>query len=267
MVVETNPFRTKLEAGEVVLGASCQLFNPTVLEIFGGLGLDYAFMDFEHNGPSIWDSLLLEQLTRTAAVADVEPLVRIPSGGEQTHPSLVRKVLDTGIRNVLVPRVETAAEVRSAVEAARFVYDDGVGDRGAGSARGSDWGAARGPGWVTREDALTAVGVMIENATAVDNIEDIVDVPDLGFVIIGSSDLSISLDRPFDRGDPTFEAAVETVRGACADAGVPFGQMGVGPEEALETVRRGGQILSIGSDVGGIRSGLGAVLDDLDLPS
>lgn len=120
---------------------------------------------------------------------------------------------------------------------------------------------------MTREDALTSVGVMIENATAVDNIEDIVDVPDLGFVIIGSSDLSISLDRPFDRGDPTFEAAVETVRGACADAGVPYGQMGVGPEEALETVRHGGQILSIGSDVGGIRSGLGAVLDDLDLPS
>lgn len=264
MVVDTNRLKERFDTNQVAVGASCALFSDAVVEIFGDLGLDFVFMDYEHNGTSIWDSLALEGLTRTAETTGIEPIVRIPSGTRDTHPALVRKVLDTGIRNIIVPRIETPAEVRRAVAAGRFRYDDGVGDRGAGSARGSKWGAGRDDGWIDREDNLTLVGIMIENTTAVDHIDEITTIPDLGFVIIGSSDLSISLGRPFDRDHDAFQDAVETVRAACRRNDVPYGQMGVPLAEAVETVDAGGRLLNIGSDVNAIRTFIRNTHENLD---
>jgi len=64
--------------------------------------------------------------SRAADLAGVEVVLRLPT----KDPSLVRKTLDTGVRNILIPRVETAAEVRQTVASAHFSYDGAVGDRG-----------------------------------------------------------------------------------------------------------------------------------------
>jgi len=102
---------------------------------------------------------------------DVELLVRLPD----TDPTLVRKALDLGARNVFLPRVETAEEVRDAVRSARFRYDDGPGDRGLASPRASRWGLA--DEYVTTEDRETLVGVTVETEASVENLDDILAVP------------------------------------------------------------------------------------------
>ncbi|MDX1744567.1 MAG: aldolase/citrate lyase family protein, partial [Halobacteriales archaeon] len=160
------------------------------------------------------------------------------------------------------PRVETAAEVRRAVEASRFAYDGGPGQRGVGSARGSSWGAAIDGPWLDREDDTALVGIMFENTKALSNIDEILATPDLGFVFIGSNDLSVSLGCPLEFDHPDFVDALATIRDSCANAGVPYGQLGVSLRRAEETVAEGGQLVSVGSDLGAIRSHMDGELED-----
>lgn len=262
---QENELERILDAGDVAVGASAVTYSSAVIEAYGDVGLDYVFLDFEHNGTAVWDSLDFEALTRTAEIADVELVVRLPSGDAGDHPPVVRKVLDTGIRNVVIPRVETAAEVRSAVEAAQFRYDGAPGERGVGAARGSSWGADIDHDWLDREDENVLCGIMVENETAIADLDEMLAVPDLGFVFVGSNDLSVSLGCPLDFEHPDFREALTEIRESCVDAGVPFGQLGVGVSEASEMVDRGGQLLSIGSDLGAIRETFAERRSDVDI--
>lgn len=250
--------RDALEGDGVALGARTLTRSPAMIETFGRLGLDYVWIDLEHGGPSVGDAGALADYVRAAEAGGIEPLVRVPSG--EGH--VVRKVLDAGVRTVLVPRVETAAEVRRAVAAARFAYDGGPGARGSASGRAADWGDAP-PDYVETEDATTTVGVMIENRHAVDDIEAILSVPELGFAFVGPGDLSVSLGHPLETDHPDVVAAVETVRDACLDTGVPVGRIANGVVAAADAVAAGYRIVRIGGDLGAARQVLGGRLSAL----
>jgi len=256
-----NGFRRALEAGETVLGASAATFSPTVIETLGAVGLDFVWLDFEHGGPSPWDATVFEELTRAAEAGDIELLVRLP----KPDPPLVRKVLDAGVRTILIPRVETAEQLRPAVEAAHFAYDGDVGDRGVGVGRTGEW-AGYVDSYIGREDEEVLVGTMIENERAVENIEEILAVPHLGFAFVGPADLAMSLSagEPTAKNPEAVADAAERTREACLDAGVPIGRIKNDPDEAQAAIDAGYQIVRIGGDTGAIRAVLGERLDELD---
>jgi len=253
-----NAFRAAIEADETVFGAACATFSPTVIEVLGNAGLDFVWLDLEHGGPSPYDSTALEELTRAAEAGGVELLVRLP----KPEPALVRKVLDAGVRSIIIPRIETAAELRPALKAAHFSYDGDVGDRGVGVGRTSEW-----EGYVDShiggEDDQVLVGTMIENQQAVENIEEILSLPELGFVFVGPADLSMSLSEgePLNKNPDQLAAAIDRTREACLDADVPIGRIQNDPAAAREAVEQGYQILRIGGDTSAIRSVLSDRLD------
>lgn len=254
----TNGIREGLEAGDVVLGGGCTTFSPEMIEVYGDVGLDFVWLDFEHSGPSPYDANVFENLTRAAEVAGTELLVRLPSG----DPPLVRKVLDAGVRTVLIPRIETADEVRTAVEASRFRYDGSTGDRGVGFSRTQTWGASR-PGQVEREDKSIAVGAMIETRAAIDNLDSILAVPSLDFVFVGPADLSISLGESWLDDAPRVGEQINDAVERANDAGVPVGGIHTSADGAQAAIERGYQLLYVGDDVGSTRSVLGERLDAL----
>ena len=247
---QSNSFRERIEGGEVVYGARSSTFSPTVVEIYGELGLDFVWLDFEHMGPSPYDSRVFEDLTRAAEVGDIELFVRLPSG----HPPLVRKVLDAGVRNLLIPRVDSAEEVREAVKAARFAYDGEPGERGMASGRSRAWGFA--DDYVATEDEEVCIGAMIEKTTAVDELDDILSVPELGFVFIGPSDLSVQMGHPTEKGHPEVTEQIEEIESACRSAGVPMGGIENDPSDIETAVDEGYQILRVGGDLSSVRSTL-----------
>jgi 2-dehydro-3-deoxyglucarate aldolase len=112
-----NDLAAILDDGDAALGILDNTYSPTLVEFYGELDLDFVWLDLEHGGPDPWDWSQLEDLLRAAERTDIELLVRLPD----TDPTLVRKALDLGVRNVFLPRVETAEEVRDAVRSARFV--------------------------------------------------------------------------------------------------------------------------------------------------
>ena len=256
----TNELRRKLDDGEVALGVLDNTYSPTMVEFYGELGLDFVWLDLEHAGPSPWDATQVEHLLRAADASDIEALVRLPTA----DPALVRKALDAGVRSLFVSRVETAEEVRRVTRAARFEYDGGPGDRGLASPRASRWGTA--DDYPATEDAETLVGATIENPTAVENIGDILDVPELGFAFLGPLDLSVSLGHPGETDHPEVQEAVETVRTACLDAGVPVGGLGFGTDDVNEKAEAGYQLLNLGSTTGAVEGIVTSWLDDYQPP-
>jgi 2-dehydro-3-deoxyglucarate aldolase len=233
----------------VLLGAKATTFAPTLVELYGRLDLDFVWLDFEHSGPSPYDSTVFEKLSRAATVVDIELLVRLPSG----DPPLIRKVLDAGIRNILVPRVETANEVRQAVRAARFEYEGKPGGRGVGAAYTSDWGERMNPAYAESEDNAVSVGVVIENQTAVESIDDIVSVSGLDFVFIGPADLSVSIGHPLETDAESVKKLVERVRRVAQEADISVGTVARSEEQIKRAVEQGYQLLYIGDEFSSAR--------------
>lgn len=249
-----NAIRRAIEDDTAVFGASAATFSPTMIEVFGDLGLDFVWLDLEHGGPSPYDSTALEELTRAADVAGIELLVRIPA----PEPPIVRKVLDAGVRTILVPRIETAAELRPAVEAAYFSYDGDVGDRGVGIGRGSRW-AGYADSHVGTADEDVLVGTMIENQRALDNIESILSVPQLGFAFLGPADMEMAMSGgdPLQKSPDAVAEGIDTTLRECLDAGIPAGRILNDPSAAGEAVEDGFRIVRIGDDIGAVRKVLG----------
>jgi len=254
----TNGLRKTVDSGGVALGVLDNTYSPTLVEFYGDLGVDFVWLDFEHGGPDPWDAATVENLLRAADGTGTELLVRLPD----TSPTLVRKALDLGVKNVFLPRVETADEVREAVKSGRFRYDGDPGDRGLAAPRARRWGL--GENYIEASDEETLVGTTIETKEAVENIDAILDVPELGFVFIGPFDLSVSLGHPGEVDHPEVQDAVETVRSAAVEAGVTVGGLGFGMDDVNEKAESGYQILHVGSTTGAVQNAVRGWLEEFD---
>lgn len=264
-----NALVDTLDRGDVAFGAAVETGSPMLVEVCGALGLDWVWIDFEHKNASPYDATYLEHLVRAAECADTELVVRLPN----SEPALVRKVLDAGVRNVPVPRVTSPAEVRSVVSAARFEYDGEPGGRGLGFGRSSAYGDLVGDGtepdrYDHQEDENTLVGILVEERAAMDDLEAILDVPEIGFVLPGPGDLSVQFGHAMDYDHPDVTAAVERIRDACIDRDIPvqglYGSHFDGVEEMRAAVEDGYQLVGLGNEFGALREVVGSRLDALD---
>lgn len=235
-----NSLRATVENGSVALGVLDDLYSPEMVEIYGDLGFDFVWHDFEHAGPVPQDADSLAHLLRAADAAGTELLVRIPT----PDPATIRKTLDTGVRNLFISHVETPEKVREAVEATRFVYDGDPGGRGYANPRASRWGQA--DDYVATEDREIMIGVTIEEPMAVERIGDILDVPELDFVFLGPLDLAVATGHPGEVNHPDVEEAVERVVSAAHETDVVIGGLGFSEEDVAQKIDDGYQILHVG---------------------
>jgi 4-hydroxy-2-oxoheptanedioate aldolase len=115
------------------IGAWTNLANPLVCEIIGSLGFDWILIDAEH-GPNSVPSVL-SQLQAIAPYATI-PIVRIPNH----DASLIKRYLDIGVANLLIPFVDSAKQAEDIIQATRYP-PRGIRGVGAGLARASRWGS------------------------------------------------------------------------------------------------------------------------------
>lgn len=240
-----------LENGEPVYGARVRTFSTTVVQLLGQAGLDYAYLDLEHAGFSPYDTEKINRRVTVAEQEDLEIIVRLPS----ENPAIVRKVLDSGVRTVLIPRVEQASEVERAVRASRFHYDGEPGERGFGTSPSNNWGI-RPEGYTQEEDTQTLVGIMLETRSALENAEEILSVPKVGFAKIGVGDLAVSMGCPQDYENDAVQGAITTFREQCRINDIPVGVGVSSRSAAIEAVQDGYRLVDIGGDVEILRTTL-----------
>ena len=108
-----NPFRRRLLAGETLIGSWCALANPLTTEVLGLAGFDWLVLDGEHAPNDI--TTFIPQLMALKGSPSA-PVVRPPCN----EPIIIKRLLDIGFYNFLIPFVETAEEAARAVASTRY---------------------------------------------------------------------------------------------------------------------------------------------------
>jgi 4-hydroxy-2-oxoheptanedioate aldolase len=199
-------------------------------------GETWAFVDREHRPYDIVE--LRATLNKLLANKNAQgqpalaPIVRIPAEGDQDVRWIIKQVLESGAMGIIVPQVENREQALKVIQAMRFPqlktskYQDPPGRRGCGCSGGSGWGLQNPADYVRLADVwpLNPEGElialpMIENPEGVRNINAILDVPGVGGVLIGPTDLTMNYgegrwNNPADP-KPDTEAAIATVAKAC----------------------------------------------------
>ena len=255
-----------METGQPAIGIFSQNLSPRTAAWIASSKLDFVVIDLEHSpyDPSRLETYLLAMtdkrkiLQKSSLQPNVVPIVRVPTAGREQLLFVIKQVLDLGPMGVLVPHVDNAEDARAAVRACRYPQPKGSalfkpeGMRGVGN----DW-AARQWGltrteyteqadlWPLDPKGEMLLWLMIETRRAVENIEEIVQVPGIGGFFIGPADLSHSLS--VQRGDPELESAIQKVLAACRNANVPCG---IFDPNVTKRTKQGFQFMAVGVDAG-----------------
>jgi 4-hydroxy-2-oxoheptanedioate aldolase len=99
--------------------------------------------------------------------------------------------------------------------------------------------------WPLNPEGELLLGLKIESAAAIPQIEAILSVPGIGFAEMGPGDLSLSLGyrQPPRPLPPEMEAVRERVKAACQANGVAFLE-GASPEDIREKIDAGVRVVA-----------------------
>ena len=205
------------------------------VESAGYAGFDFVVLDQEH-GPG--GSLDLEHHLRAAQAVGLPALVRVPCASL----AVILAALDAGAVGVVVPHVLDAEGAEAAVAAAHYPPR---GRRGfATSTRAGHYGAI-GLEEHLRRASETCVVVQIEDAEAVPRSAEILAVPGVSGVLIGTADLSLSIGQPGSPPHREVEAAIGFVVDAAARADVPLLAVVGSRSEAAAWRTRGAAVVAL----------------------
>ncbi len=227
-----------------------------MIEALGRANLDFVWVDLQHQGFSPYDSYWLGNLVRAAESTGTTLLVRVPV----LDRSIIGKVLDSGVQNVLIPELKTQDEISQAASSARFRFAGKPGMRSAPLARATDW---RYPSdeIMKKMDETTMVGVMVEQKEMVDGLGDTITLSEVDFAYLGLNDLALSLDLPVGKSR-TLDEYVSKVVKYCNGKGLPLGRTALDTETAKSALKAGFRFLNLGTDVVVIRSHFEKLMDE-----
>lgn len=215
-----------------------QIPHASVAEIMGQAGYDWVAIDMEHGTIGHHQ---LPDLFRALELGGTLPLVRVGQG----HPKDCKQALDAGAGGVIVPMVESAAQLVSVRDACRWPP---AGTRGVGFSRANLFGKNFD---AYREEAQAPLLVaMIEHVRAVDDLDAILAVDGLDAILVGPYDLSASLGVTAKFDEQCFKEAMASIAEKAKRAGIPSGVHVVQPskDELNRRIREGYRFLAYSTD-------------------
>ena len=217
--------RQRLANGEVSIGTGISFSDPTISELLCEVGYDFTWIDMEHSS--------LDLATAGYHVAahrgfDTAPFIRVP----YNDVNVIKPILDLAPAGIIVPQVNSAAEAEAAVKASRYPPR---GVRGYGPQRGVHFGGQSQPDYLVKAADNPIIAIQIEHVDAVKNIEEMLEVAEIDIFCLGLNDLSGSMGKLGQIGDPEVIAAVDRVAEKVTGAGRA---MGVSTFYSAETFAR-----------------------------
>ena len=242
--------RRRILAGEILFGAWASLASPGSAELMGRAGLDWIVVDLEHGNTT--ESELLDHLTAIEASGSVA-LVR-PASGERLR---IGRALDLGAAGIVVPRLDTAEQVREAVTFLRYPP---AGQRGVALlTRGARLGTVNHAGVAALNDDIVGI-VQIESPSAVEEAEDIAATDGVDVLFVGPADLSHSLGVPGQFADARYQDALRRVVTACRAHGKAPGILLYDHASFRPHLDLGFTFVGIGADISFVNDGVKAAL-------
>ena len=232
-------FRRTLAAGQPVHGLWITLDAASVTEMAVALGLDWVVIDAEH-GQLDW-SQILEHLRATVR-SDTVALVRVA----ERSTALAKRALDLGADGIVVPMVESVAEVEEALRDCRYPPE---GRRGIGGERATAWGQAVAEHAAEANDHVLVVP-LIESVRAVAEAPRMGAVAGIDVFFFGPNDFSASAGHRGQWEGPGVAEQILRVKETLCRAGKACGVLARSPEDLALRRAQGFGMLGLGSDAG-----------------
>ena len=228
-----------------------QSFNsPITAEILGMAGFDWILLDGEH-APSDVNTFIPQLMALKDSVS--APVVRPP----WNDTVMIKRLLDAGFHNLLIPFIESADEARRAVAATRYPPQ---GVRGVGTShRNSRYGSV--PNYFGIVNDQITVLLQIESRKGVEAIDEIAAVDGVDGVFIGPADLSASLGHIGQPNHPEVQATIRHLYERTVAAGKAVGTLTPNHEDADRYIAMGMHFVAVGSDQGLFRNATQALRD------
>lgn len=199
-----NTVKTKLLAGEQVVGGTVETADPDIYCAMANAGFDFIWIEMQHSPLSFSEVARMIWACRDAPAI---PFVRVPDDSE----GAIQKATDMGALGIIVPMVDTPEKMENAVRYAKYPP---VGRRSQGGGQyGRLWGRDYRQTW----NDNVMIMAMIETLEGTEASAAIAAVEGVDGVFVASGDLgSFSGKR---QGDPEYEALVTQIKQGAEEAG------------------------------------------------
>jgi 2-keto-3-deoxy-L-rhamnonate aldolase RhmA len=249
-----NRVRTRLDAGDFVLGLTVTAANLDVAAAGAQQGFHFLWVEMEHS-PITLETL--RGMVLATRGLDCQVFARVPLTAVWT----AKRVLDQGVSGVIFPFVGDPDLARTAAQACRYP-PAGLRGSGAGLA------AATWPGkgsYYDSADANILTICVIEEARALDHLDEIAATPGVDVLFIGTSDLSFSLGLRGRQDEPLLQDAIARIRAAAERHHKFLGRPAGTAQEVLRYHREGFQFFQSVTELGLMRLGAEQILQPLGI--
>ncbi len=190
---QPNRVVAQLEAGRPAIGTFTR----------GAPDLDFVVIDAQY-GDFELDAIAgrLQGLKDDGGATGALPVVRIPLSAVEAPESVVGDLIDLGVAGIMFPDIETPAQAARAIASMRDASTAGV--------------------WPEASSGRLLAMVQIESAAGIEQLDAVLDVPGIGVIFLGPTDLatSIGADGP---DAPEVEALVQQALAVCVRRDVACG--------------------------------------------
>ena len=217
-------------------------------------GFQLILLESEHG--SINDSEL-NQLIPFLKSLGARVLVKVRDAGR----AAVQRPLDFGADGIVIPHVEG---IESATLLTGYAKYPPVGSRSLAGERAAEYLGITAE-WIRAQDVKTSCIAMVETASALEDIEQIVALPTVNGIMPGPSDLSVRRGRThYGRTADDF-ADLERIARACEAAGKPWLLPAWTADERSFARKFGASAMFVASEYVALRAGYQAALTGSDL--
>lgn len=231
--------KEQLQSDAIIRGVLTVIPSAVVTQAIAAAGADFVLIDREH-GPVGRETL--HSMIAATAGTPCAPLVRVPSIDEAE----VKLALDMGAEGIVFPLVRTAADAERCVALVTYPPKGlrGFGPFVAHSRQQTSLG-----GYLEEIGPQITCGLLLETVEAVENVDEILAVPGIDYVVAAQFDLSTALGVSGRFDAPDFLDAMNTIEAAVLASRVPLGGAAFTPEVTSSMVAKGYRVLYNGFDV------------------
>lgn len=183
MITNLDKLKNKIKNKELFFGSSVNLTDPMVMDIFCEVGFEFVWIEMEH---STIDKNIVQTLIMIAKGTSTPTFVRVPDN----NPATVKPILEMGVAGIIFPLIKKVEDAELAVKSCKYPP---YGIRGFGPRRSMRYGLIDKFEYIKNADSSIWVMLMIEHVDAVNNLDEILKIPEIDSLVIGPHDLSGSI--------------------------------------------------------------------------
>ena len=238
-----NTFKELLKAGRPTFGTHLFTQWPTIVEVVGHTGnFDYIEFSGEY---APYDLFSIENWVRAAELYNLGSMIKLD---QEPRTWLAQRAIGAGFQSVLFADIRSADEVREAVRSVRADAPGVGGIHGVADRRAALMLHAGHPQYIQALDDIV-VAIMIEKASAVEQLDEILAVPGIDMIQWGPADYSMSIGRAGEWNSPEVRRVERDVFERCIKAGVPPRAELNSPKQAERFLEWGVKDFCMGTDL------------------